>query len=147
MLDPDLYPQDNHKSAGSSGKQENLRDFLGDDLWRLILSQLDLDSWLGLGNTSKAFRDLVRGKMMESWNKWNIWKNQVPLYPPEVSGYSTAAKAIDKLLFEKLLCLMGPQTVVIGSFEKESRRHVISLMSAREFSDVSVADHVPFRSC
>lgn len=84
--------------------------------------KMDLDSLHQLGRVSVAFRDLVQGHMVETWDRWNTWKNQVPLYPPEVSGYSTAAKVVDKLLFESLVCLNGPQLVELGSFEKESRR-------------------------
>ena len=83
---------------------------------------MDVESLLKLRKVSATFRDLVQHHMVETWDKWNAWKNQVPLYPPEVSGYSTSAKEVDKLLFEKLVCRHGPQTIPLGSFEKEGRR-------------------------
>ena len=99
-----------------------LRDALTDDLWRCIVLRLDMQSLIQLKKVSASFRELVDGHMLESWGKWNAWKNQVPLYPPEVSGYSTAAKSVDKLLFESLVCMRGPQRLPLGCFEREGRR-------------------------
>ena len=81
-----------------------------------------MESLIQLRKVNVGFQELVQAHMVESWEKWNAWKNQVPLYPPEVSGYSTAAKSVDKLLFESLVCMTGPQKLQLGSFEREGRR-------------------------
>lgn len=108
----------------SAGKNNAVvaTDLLGDDIWRMIVLKLDVQSLSKLRRVSASFGRLVREFMVDTWEKWNTWKNQVPLYPPEVSGYSTAAKSVDKLLFERLVCMVGPQTLSLGSFEREGRR-------------------------
>ena len=106
----------------AKSNKDSVRDALTADLWRCIVLKLDIDSLLQLRKVNTSFRELVQNFMLETWRKWNAWKNQVPLYPPEVSGYSTAAKSVDKLLFESLVCMNGPQKLQLGSFEREGRR-------------------------
>ena len=109
-------------TAELAWKHGSVSKELGDDLWRCIIDKLDMKSMTELQRVNVSFRNLVQKHMIQSWNRWNIWKNQVPLYPPEVSGYSTAAKSVDKLLFERLVCLRGAQRLSLGSFEREGRR-------------------------
>ena len=109
-------------AQAAKGREGGLRDLLGDDIWRCITLKLDIQSLHQLRKVNTSFQELVQAYMLETWEKWNAWKNQVPLYPPEVSGYSTAAKSVDKLLFESLVCMTGPQKLQLGSFEREGRR-------------------------
>lgn len=109
--------------AVETSKNGSLNKELGDDIWRSILERVEeLKTLVALKKVNASFRKLVDNYMHEAWDKWNSWKNQVPLYPPEVSGYSTAAKLVDKLLFERLVCVRGPQEISLGSFEREGRR-------------------------
>lgn len=49
---------------------------------------------------SKAFRDFLRDHEMDMWQQWLIWKDKILLYPPEVRGYSSAARVVDTLIFK-----------------------------------------------